>query len=339
MNKIDRRTFVQRTGLAGISLLTATLAASRVTADPDPPASAKGPGPMGNSPEPEIYPFRLGGVDAFVVHDGTLAVDHPQAMLAPEAKPSEIEEALRQNFLPPHRLALSVNVLVLKGKAGVTLFDCGAGTAFGPGFGKLLRGLAKLGLSPDDVKTVYVTHAHADHIGGLVDAANRPVFGSAKVVAAKAEVDFWMSDAPDLSGMKTPAETKAQTAATIKKFLGGAKTELDLKQPGQVSEQVEMVAAPGHTPGHSLFSVTEGDEKILVIGDAVHSYALQFAHPEWSMVYDVNPAQAIATRKKLFTDAAAERTTILAYHLPFPGIGHIRAQGRGYEWVPRPWVS
>ena len=99
-----------------------------------------------------------------------------------------------------------------------------------------------------------------------------------------------------------------------------------------------MVAAPGHTPGHSMFRVTQGNETLLVVGDIVHSFALQFPRPEWTMMYDVDPALAVKTRTKVFKDAASERATLMAFHLPFPGIGHVRSAGSGYEWVPRPWV-
>jgi glyoxylase-like metal-dependent hydrolase (beta-lactamase superfamily II) len=99
-----------------------------------------------------------------------------------------------------------------------------------------------------------------------------------------------------------------------------------------------MIAAPGHTPGHSLFSITLGGEKLLVFGDSVHLHALQFPHPEWSMAFDSDPAKAIATRRKLFKQVAAERTMCLGFHVPFPGVGYVRAAGQGYEWVPRPWV-
>jgi glyoxylase-like metal-dependent hydrolase (beta-lactamase superfamily II) len=126
--------------------------------------------------------------------------------------------------------------------------------------------------------------------------------------------------------------------AGIKKILAGMKPNLELKEPGKVSSEVELIAAHGHTPGHSLFLVTQGGEKLLVIGDAVHLYGLQFPRPEWTMAYDTDPIQAVSTRRKLFQQAEAERTTLLGYHLPFSGIGHVRSAGSGYEWVPRPWV-
>jgi glyoxylase-like metal-dependent hydrolase (beta-lactamase superfamily II) len=336
---IDRRSFVRRTGLTGLSLLALGLETRRAAADPDPVPGAK-PTSSGTDSvaEPEILQFRLGELDAFIVHDGFLALPSVQPMFVPEARPAQIEELLKRQFLPPNRAALSLNVLGVKTKSGIILFDSGAGHEFGAAMGHLVRGLAKLAIQPAEVKTIFVTHAHADHVGGLVNESNEPIFSSARIVAARKEVEFWTSSTPDLSGMKTPPETKKQSLSTIQKLLGGVKNNLDLRDPGRVSPEVEIVAAPGHTPGHSYFLVNGGEEKLLVFGDAVHLHALQFPHPEWTMAYDVRPDEAIKTRRKLFEQASAERTLLLGYHMPFPGLGHVKVDGSGYAWVPRPWV-
>jgi glyoxylase-like metal-dependent hydrolase (beta-lactamase superfamily II) len=338
MNFINRRTFVQRTGLAGLSMLAVGLGANRAVADPDPAPGTAAPSLPGASNEPDIFPFQLGGTDAFIIHDGAIPFPNIQPAFAPEAKPAEVEEAMKKSFLPSDHLALSLNVLVLKSKSGVMLLDAGAGNAMGPAAGKLLRGLARVGIAPQDVKTIFVTHAHPDHIAGLVDDSNALVFPSARIIAAKTEVDFWMADAPDVSKMRTPPEATTQMLGGIKKILVALKPNLDLKEPGKLTPEVELISGPGHTPGHSLFRLTQGEDKLLVLGDAVHSFALQFPHPEWTMMYDVDPALAAKTRTKIFKDAASERTTVMAFHLPFPGIGHVRAAGSGFEWVPRPWV-
>ena len=99
-----------------------------------------------------------------------------------------------------------------------------------------------------------------------------------------------------------------------------------------------MIAAPGHTPGHALFQLTQGSESMLVIGDALHISWLEFAHPEWTMAYDAKPEQAVATRRKLFEKLANDRGEVFGYHMPFPGLGHVRATGGAFEWVPRLWV-
>ena len=334
---VKRRTFLQRAGLAGLSVLGLTLVPFRPFADADTPQGSA-PAAVTPSPEVDIFSFPFGGEEAYVIHDGAVTLPGIQPIFAPEATKKQIDELLKQNYLPTDHVTLSVNVLVLKSKSGVMLFDAGAGNAFGPAAGKLVRGLARIGIAPADVKTIFVTHAHPDHVCGLVDASSAPIFPSAGIIAAKTEVDFWTGNNPDLSGMRMPPEQRDQALTTIKKTLAAVKAALDLKSPGKVSPEIQLIAAPGHTPGHSLFKVSRGADTLLVMGDAVHVFALQFAHPEWTMAFDVNPAQAVKTRRNLFKEEAADRITLLGAHMPFPGIGHVRKANQGYVWVPRPWA-
>ncbi|MFO1475973.1 MAG: MBL fold metallo-hydrolase [Verrucomicrobiota bacterium] len=335
---INRRSFFKQGGLAGLGLAAASLAVSRAVADPDPAPGSKPLSPGARTlPDPEIYPFQLGGREAFVVHDGSIQFPGIQPIFAPEAGTAELDALLQKQFLPADHLALSVNVLVVKSADGVQLFDGGAGGSMGPSAGRLVAGLARIGIAPGEVKTVFVTHAHPDHIAGLLQE-NHPVFPSARIVASKTEVDFWTGAAPDLSGTRLPPEMRAQAAASIKGLLNNLSPALDLKGPGKVASNVELIASPGHTPGHALFLVSEGDDKLMVIGDIVHAWALQFAHPEWTMAFDTDPKQAIATRRKFFQQLASDRMAVSAYHLPFPGLGHVRTAGKDFEWAARPWV-
>jgi glyoxylase-like metal-dependent hydrolase (beta-lactamase superfamily II) len=335
MNDLDRRAFVQRTGLAGLSLLAMRLGANRAIADPDPPGSASATAPV---TEPEIYPFKVGNADAFVIHDGVLTFPGLQPTFLPEAKPADLQELFTKNYLPLDRFSISLNVLAIKGADGVMLFDAGVGLSSGPSLGKLVHGLGKIGIASSEVKSIFLTHAHSDHIGGLVDKMNKPVFSSARIIAPKTEVDFWTSENPDLSGMRTPQEMKTQAVAGAKKTFDTVKSHLVLKEPGNVARGVELISAPGHTPGHSMFQVAVGGEKILVIGDIVHVFVAQFPHPEWTIAFDVNPPLAIETRRRIFKQLADDRALVLGYHMPFPGLGHVRTDGKAVEWVPRPWV-
>ncbi len=290
------------------------------------------------SAEPDIYTFQFGGSKAFVILDGILPFTGIQPAFAPEATKAQLDEQLHRNFISSDTHWLCVNVLVLKTKSGVVLFDAGAGRTFGSTAGRLLRGLAKIGVKPEEVRTIYVTHSHPDHIGGLADSADAPLFPSARIVTTKTEVSFWTSDSPDLSGMRlAPAELSGLVRAN-KSLLGHLQSRLELHAPGRLSAEVEMVAAPGHTPGHASFQVRQGGESMLVLGDVVHIEWLEFAHPEWTMAWDAEPKQAIATRRKLLAQLASNRGAAFGCHMPFPGIGHIRTMGGAFEWVPRPWV-
>jgi glyoxylase-like metal-dependent hydrolase (beta-lactamase superfamily II) len=333
---MDRRMFLGRTALTSLSVMGLNTAMNGGEAKPaTPPASASIPA---DPVEPDIYGFQFGGSKAFVILDGILPFSGIKPLFAPEATQAQLDEQLQRNFISSDKHALCVNVLVLRSKPGVVLFDAGAGSAFGPSAGRLLRGLAKIGVKPEEVKTVYVTHAHPDHVAGLIDGSDAPLFPSARIITSRTEASFWTSDAPDVSGMRLPPEELSDVVRATKNRLGHVRSKLELHEPGKLSEEVELMAAPGHTPGHGSFRVEQGSESMVVIGDSVHVDWLQLAHPEWTMAWDANPRQAAATRRKLLEQLASNRGAMFGCHMPFPGIGHVRALGEGFEWAPRPWA-
>jgi glyoxylase-like metal-dependent hydrolase (beta-lactamase superfamily II) len=332
---MNRRQFVQRTG-AALGIAALGLQPNRAAADPDTPADPNAPPPRVF--DPTVYSFDFGGTEAMVILDGAITFPQLQPFFAPEATPAQVEEAMARNFLPSHAVTMSINVLAVKMKSGLALFDAGAGPAFGAAAGHVIQGLARAGFVPKDVTTIFSTHAHPDHICGLTDQNGNLQFPAAKVIMARPEVEFWTADAPDLSGLRTAPEMTAGIVKTIKGTLAAVKPQTELRGYGTVAPGVEMIASPGHTPGHAMYKVTSGDQQILVVGDTVHVYALQFPHPEWTMAFDTSPPQAVATRRKMLSESAASRTLLMSYHLPYPGLGHARTAGAGFEWVPKPWA-
>ena len=109
--------------------------------------------------------------------------------------------------------------------------------------------------------------------------------------------------------------------------------------PGQkILEGIEVVDAPGHTPGHIALLVTSGNDALLNAADTAHHHIITFAHPEWTSAFDVDPQLGAKSRRRILDRAAADKVRYLGYHLPFPGIGHVRATKEGaFEWVPEPW--
>jgi glyoxylase-like metal-dependent hydrolase (beta-lactamase superfamily II) len=263
-----------------------------------------------------------------------------QPFFAPEGKPDEVAATLKAAFLPADRITLSCNSLLVNTGRERVLIDTGCGS-FAPGMGRLSGNLKTAGVRPEEVTAVVLTHAHFDHFGGLFDPAGKPAFPNAVLYLPEAEERFWTGPNPDLSGARVPREMVAQVLDGTRKFFAGLPGKVERVRPGQklFGGAVEVVGAPGHTPGMIAALVDGGSEQLLHIADAAHHHVLMFANPDWSAGIDADPALAKATRRKLFDRAAADRLRVTAAHLPFPGLGHIRTAGKGYEWVPEPWTA
>ncbi len=336
---LSRRTLLRRAAAGTALLAGASLGGPALAAAPRRGATLASPPPP--APEPDVYAFTLGGAEAYVIHDGAVTFQGVQTVIAPEAPAAEVARLLRDAFLPTDHAALSINVLLVRTPTGPVLVDTGGGAALGPAAGRLTRGLERVGVAPGAITAVVITHAHGDHVAGLLGADGTPAFPNARVFVAADEAAFWATDVArqDWTGSRVPPAGREQSTATARKFLNGVGDRLQRVAPGgALVPGLAFEPTPGHTPGHQAVRITVGGETLLHVGDAVHQYAIQFPHPEWSMAFDTRPAQASATRRALLARLAAERARVIAYHLPFPGIGHVRAAGGGFEWVPQPWV-
>jgi len=285
------------------------------------------------------YRFTIGDVEAVVISDGALSFQPIQPNWAPEATKEELESALRSAFLPTDRINLDVNTLLIRIAGELILVDSGAGGLFGPSLGKVRERMVAAGVQPSQVTGVVLTHAHGDHFGGLLDGEGKPVYPNATYFASKTEVDYWTGSDPDFSKLRIGKEQREKALAGARKYIAAIKDRLTPVVPGKkIVEGVEVVDAPGHTPGHIALLVTSGKEALLNSADTVHHHALMFSHPEWTSAFDVDPKLGADTRRKLLGLAAADGLRLLGYHLAFPGIGHVRtAKGGAFEWVPEPW--
>lgn len=288
---------------------------------------------------PEIYSFQLGDWPAYVIHDGTLPNPNLQPFFLPEASPEELEKLLADQFLSPRNWILSLNVLVFRTSDGVVLVDSGMGVGITPTTGRLKRGLEVLGISPDQVVAIVLSHAHPDHLGGTIQhAQGQLAFPKARLFMARSEADFWVAEQPELpAGL--PEALKKNATQVAHKVLEAAGDQLH-KVDGEEEfwPGFRYLTAPGHTPGHRAVRIQSGQQVLLYLGDTVHIHAAQFAHPEWTMAADTNKQQAIASRIQLLELAAAGRLRVAGGHLPFPGLGHVKKLGeRQFAFVPQPW--
>jgi len=279
--------------------------------------------------QPGFYRMMLGDFEVTAVSDGT--VDIEVIPLLTQTTPARVGRALAHHHLKDP-VETSVNAYLINTGSKLVLVDAGAGTTFGPTLGKLGSNLRAAGYQPEQVDEIYITHMHADHVGGLV-ADGKPVFPNAIVRADKREADYWLN-AKNMESAPTDMKSFFEAAmASLRPYVDAGRFrtfdgDTDLI-PG-----IRALAARGHTPGHAVYFVESGGQKLVLWGDLMHVAAVQFPEPSVTIKFDTDSKAAAAQRKKAFAAAAKEGFWVGASHLSFPGIGHLRADGSGYDWIP-----
>ena len=272
-----------------------------------------------------IYRFRVGRFECLAVYDGAHAYTAEEYFCRVPSEP--LEQALHGNDLKPGSIPSPFSALLVKAGNHRVLIDTGLGT-FAPGAGELKAQLILAGVDPAQVDTVILTHGHPDHIGGNT-IEGRPVFANARHVMWHEEWNYWTSAASEALPVNRPF------AAFARQNLLPLQDQLDLlDRETDVVPGIRAVPAPGHTPGQMAVAVTSDGDELLYVSD-VALHPLHLEHPSWFPVFDLDPDQAIATKRTLFDRAAADRSLVLAYHFwPFPSLGHVVRRGEGWRWEP-----
>jgi glyoxylase-like metal-dependent hydrolase (beta-lactamase superfamily II) len=215
------------------------------------------------------------------------------------------------------------------------MIDCGGAKMLGPTAGRMPQGLAAAGIDPAAVDEVYITHMHGDHLHGAVTPEGARLFPNAVLRIAKPDVDFWANPAEEA---KAPDNQKSRFVAAKRAVAAYGDRLKPFALGDELTPGIRSVPAAGHTPGHSCYMVTSGNARLLLLGDSMHVAPVQFPRPEVTVAFDSNQEAARAWRKSLFEMAAKERFLIGGVHLPFPGIGRLRAAtSGGYAFDALPW--
>nr|WP_314492461.1 MBL fold metallo-hydrolase [uncultured Chryseobacterium sp.] len=285
---------------------------------------------------------RLGELDLFILTDGYL---HEKNLdqFAPRGNISELKNILKDNFRSDEYIDLAMNILLVKTKNKLILLDSGMGIFADQITGFLLKSMEKAGFFPKDITDIFISHAHPDHIGGVIDKENRAVFPNANIFISKKEHDFWMNATlKDFSNsiLKTLPEMLNQIIPSIQNVLKSIQPKLNFYDFNTtLYDHFTFELAPGHTPGLTVMKITSGNEKLMYIADLIHSDIILFPHPEWGYFGDTDLDVAVQSRKKLLQQLAETKTKAFAYHLPWPGLGFTKKKSAGYEWIPEVFIK
>ncbi len=320
-----------------LAVLSAALVAGAVSVSVSVSGPAYARAPMIQTNAPGYYRIHIGHFEITALSDGTDDLSMDQ--LLTHTTPAAVKAALAANFLKSP-VETSVNAYLVNTGDRLVLIDTGAGTFFGPTVGKLAQNLKAAGYRPDQVDDVFITHMHPDHIGGLLagKAAGKigskvAAFPNAVIHINKADTDFWLSQAnqdraPDSAKVffqdAVAAVAPYVTTGRLKTFAGSAELV-----PG-----IRAAPIAGHTAGHTGYLIESDGQSLLMWGDVVHLAAMQFADPSVTIAYDNDADEAAADRVAAFKDAAQKGYLVASSHIAFPGLGHVRAKGEAFEWVP-----
>lgn len=307
----SRRAFLRTSStMFGVALLPSSVSGMASTATP-------------------VVSMPFGNGQFYSLSDGQLHL--PISMVLPETLTvEERAQFVGKPSIGQEQYTPDCNGVLWKTSDRVILFDTGAGSQFPVGGGQLHESLERAGIDPYDVTDVIFTHAHPDHLWGVLDDFDDLAFPDAQFHIARQEWDYWLD-----------SNTLDRTEESRKMFVVGAQNRLPLLRdqisffyPGdEVLPGVEAVASFGHTPGHMSFMLHAGTESLLVVGDAIANAVVSFKYPSWPSGSDQDEARGVATRLALLDRLSLDKSLLVGYHLPAPGIGFVERDGKSFRFV------
>jgi glyoxylase-like metal-dependent hydrolase (beta-lactamase superfamily II) len=291
------------------------------------PAHAEAPVEPANG----VYKYKVGSIEVTAVYDGIWRKPHDPTFIK-NASVEETKEALTKAGLTTEFMPIPLTVTVLKIGDKTIMIDSGSGVGqWQANATNLPSNMKAAGIDRSQISTILVSHFHPDHVWGLMEkGTNAAVFPNAELIVSSTEYNWWTEP----GRVEKLPEGRRPAGKRIGDVFPTWKNWKLVEDNAEVAPGVRMIAAAGHTPGHSAFLVTSGKDQLMVSNDTVYVPALLAPHPDWQGAYDQDGATAVATRRKLMDRVTADKMMICGAHFPFPGRGTFTKDGNAYAFAP-----
>ncbi|MEM8728327.1 MAG: MBL fold metallo-hydrolase [Pseudomonadota bacterium] len=270
----------------------------------------------------------LGAARLTTLSDGHLTL--PGSFLFAPMPQGDLLPILAEFDISAEQITPECNLALYRDGTHTVLFDVGSGPDFMASAGTIQDSLNDIGLAPEDITHVVFTHAHPDHIWGLLDEFDEPLFYEATYMMGRAEWDYWW----DPETVSRIGEARAAFAVGAKRRMEVIEDTVVRFDPGdEILPGIAALSTPGHTPGHMAFELRQGSNAALIIGDAIGNHHVAFRKPQWESGADQDAARAVASRQMLLDRLVSEDLTLVGFHLPGGGMGRVEVDGDGYRFV------
>lgn len=273
-----------------------------------------------------IHTTKLGPFEITVVSDGALEL--PMAFLLPKADKAEVDALLSKAGQDRAAAVAPLNVVLVKRGAETVMIDCGAGSGFVSTAGRMADALEKAGIATDSVTQLVFTHAHADHLWGVIDDLDEVRFAKAAHIISAAEWDYWIDP---VTASKVPEAFQALAAGSLRRLKLLEDRFEKVKGGHRIADGITVLDTPGHTPGHQSILLEAGTDRLLIGGDVIGHPVLSFERPDWHWGTDWDAEMGAKTRRRTLDMLATDKIGLLGYHLPWPGLARVVREGHSYR--------
>ena len=277
------------------------------------------------------YSYRVGpDIEVISIYDGIWKRNHAEGFIK-DVSIDQTKQALRDGGLDDAFIPIEFAFTIIKSGGKIVLVDAGTGAQLAPTAGLGSQGMENAGVKPGDINTVLISHFHPDHIFGLMEKeTNAQVFPDAEILVGETEYRFWT----DPALIEKLPEGRRGLAKRIQATFPSWKNVTQYSGDQEVAPGIRTVDTFGHTPGHTAFHVSSGNDQLMLLGDIMNLPALFLANLDWQVMFDSDKDQATATRKAIVQQAVADNITVAGYHFGFPNSGKIEKDGNSHVFVP-----